>query len=543
MRIKVWQVLVFSLFSASLVATSMYTTPVHAASLTLNPDSGTVGTQVTITGDSFTGRLATIKWNGRIVAQNIPINEKGEFKHTVLIPRAAKGSHTIEVTDDSHWSGSTASAVFKIVPKIEASPKVARPNSEIMVLGTGFPAGETGITITWDGMDIKGTPASANLDGSWSINLTIPLTTKGNHYIGAFGNITPADEIGQIDFIVGPAAKIEPLAGPVGTKIKAEGFGFRTGEDGITIAFDGEIIVCNVVANADGSWTSAAEIPPGTRGHHKITVYGSSFTPIGTIPDFSFEVTPQIVLEPTSGNQGAKVTALGTGFAKNEKVSINFNNITLDTSTITDDRGSFRFTFLVPQLKGKTHVVSAAGNTGNSAQATFTPNKPSPAAPQLKSPHPDTVLKIYNSVGDVFAATLKYTAGLFTRTRNQQDGYSQAPKIVFIWTQPAHAEDAQYSLQVSSEIDFATPAMVKNNLQNTRYVVSQQDVLPPGTYYWRTKAIDSIGNEGPWSEAWKFEVILMPSGVLILSIAIPALFTILILAPIVIAWRSRRQNW
>ncbi|MBM4451061.1 MAG: hypothetical protein FJ024_01095 [Chloroflexi bacterium] len=543
MRIKVWCILALSLLSTSLIATSINATPAYAASITLNPTSGTVGTRVIVTGDGFTGRLATIKWDGKVAAERIPLSEKGRLEYTLSIPQAAKGSYTIEVTDDSHWSGSSASATFKILPKIEVFPRVARPTSEIVIMGTGFPAGETGITVTWDGATLKGTPASANLKGTWSISLAVPLTTKGNHYIGASGSITSAAEIGQIDFIVGPAARIEPLTGPVGTEIKAEGFGFRTGEDGITIAFDGEIIMCNIVGSGDGSWKATAQIPPSTRGIHTITVYGSSFTPIGTVPDVQFEVTPGLKLEPNSGNQGNKVTATGTGFDKNEIIAMTFGATNLDVSPAADDKGSFVATFVVPPFKGKNHTVTAVGKNGNSAKATFTANKPPPGTPQLKSPQPDVVIKIYDSVGDVFVATLKYAARLFTRTRNQQGSYSQAPKIIFIWTQPAHAEDAQYSLQVASESDFATPAMTKNNLQTPRYIVSQQDSLPPGTYYWRTRAIDSIGNESPWSEAWKFEVILMPSEVLILSIAIPALFTMLILAPIVIAWRSRRQNW
>jgi hypothetical protein len=535
--------LALSLSSALPLATLINAAPVHAASITLNPVSGTTGTRVTINGDGFTGRLATIKWDGKVAVGNVPLSENGKLDYALSIPQAAKGSYTIEVTDDSHWSGSSASATFKVLPKIEALPKVARPTSDIAIVGTGFPAGETGITITWDGTAVKGASATANLKGTWSIGLAVPLATKGDHYIGASGSITSAAEIGQVLFIVGPTAKIEPLTGPVGTEIKAEGFGFRTGEDGVTIAFDDEIILCNIVAAGDGSWKATAQIPPSTRGTHDITVYGSSFTPIGTLPDIQFEVTPGLKLEPDTGNQGNKITATGTGFKKNEIVAMTFDAITLDVSPTADDNGSFTITFVAPPFKGKNHVVTAAGKNGNSAQATFTANKPPLAAPQLKSPPPNTVIKIYNSAGDVFSGTLKYAAGLFTRTRNKQGSYPQAPKIIFIWTQPAHAEDAQYSLQMASESDFATTAMVKNNLESPRYVVSQQDVLPAGTYYWRIRAVDSVGNESPWSEVWQFEVIPMSSEVLILSVAIPALFTMLILTPVVIALRSRRRSW
>ena len=521
----------------------VHATPVHASSITLNPSSGTVGTQVTVSGEGFTGRLAEIKWDGRVVAEKVPLGEKGKLNYSLSIPQAAKGTYNIEVADDSHWSGSSASASFKVLPKIEALPKVARPSSEIWIIGTGFPSGEAGITITWDSTALKGTPTSANLKGNWSVILTVPPVVKGTHYIGAAGSITSTAEVGQIVFIVGPAAKVEPLTGPAGTEIKAEGFGFRTGEDGITISFDGEIILCNIVGGGDGSWKATAQIPPSTRGHHIITVYGSSFTPIGIVPNIDFEVTPLLELEPTSGNTGNKVTVTGTGFAKNESVTLTFDSTTLDASLVANEKGSFTTTFLVPSLKGKNHMVAAVGKSGNSAQAAFTANKPPPAAPQLKSPGPNANMEIFNSVGDVIIGTVKYAIGLVSRSRSSQYSYPQAPKVFFIWSQPAHAEDAQYVLQIASQSDFVTPAVVKNNLQSPRYVLSQQDVLPSGTYYWRVKAVDSVGNESPWSEVWQFEVIPMSTGVLTMSIAIPALFTALVLAPIVISLRSRRKTW
>ncbi|MBM4454727.1 MAG: hypothetical protein FJ013_09125, partial [Chloroflexi bacterium] len=105
MRIKVWCILALSLLSTSLIATSINATPAYAASITLNPTSGTVGTRVIVTGDGFTGRLATIKWDGKVAAERIPLSEKGRLEYTLSIPQAAKGSYTIEVTDDSHWSG------------------------------------------------------------------------------------------------------------------------------------------------------------------------------------------------------------------------------------------------------------------------------------------------------------------------------------------------------------------------------------------------------------------------------------------------------
>ena len=532
-------VLVSIFLPATLLISTKY---VHAATITLSVEQGTPGTSLTVYGEAFTGSLATIKWDGRIVAEKIAISENGNLNYELSVPRAAKGTYTIEVTDDSHWSGSVASATFKILPQIEVFPKVGRPSSEISVIGTGFPSRESGITITWDGTTLKGSSATANLNGTWSISLLVPTTIKGEHRIGASGSITTETEIGSIVFIVGPAAKIAPLNGPPGTEISAEGFGFRVGEDGITIAFDDEIIVCNIVGASDGSWQSKAQIPPSTKGNHKITVYGSSFTPIGTIPDFDFEVVPHLHLDPSAGNTGNKITVKGTGFSANESINITFDNATVETEILTNNIGSFSTTFLVPQLKGKDNIVSASGNQGNSAKSIFTSNKPAPATPQLESPEPNASIMIFNSFVDVINSTFIYAGRLIQRTDNNQHPYPQ-PQISFVWSQSSHSEGHEYILQIAPQSDFSYPTMIRSNLSNPRYIMSKSDVLPPGTYYWRVKALDSTGNESQWSDVWNFKVTTMSDSVLILSIAIPALLTAILLAPILITWRSRRRTW
>jgi len=514
---------------------------IYASSIALSIDQGRTGTPVIVTGEGFTGKIATIKWDGVIIAEKIPISETGILSYELSVPRLPKGVYTIEVTDDSHWSGSIAAATFNIIPKIEVLPRVGRPSSQISVVGTGFPARESGITITWDGTTIKESPVTADLKGTWSITLLVPQTTKGEHRIGASGSITTATDIGDIVFIVGPAAKIRPLSGPVGTEITVEGFGFRVGEDGITIAFDGEIIVCNIVGSSDGSWQSTARIPPSIKGKHRITVYGSSFTPIGTVPDFDFEVIPSLYLEPSAGKTGNKVNVSGTGFSENESINLTFDNTSLDTEILTSNLGSFSTTFLVPQLKEKEHTVIASGSMGNSAKSIFTANKPPPATPKLESPAPNASIMIFNSFVDVISNTLMYAARLFKRSDNDVYPYPH-PKAVFIWSQSTNSDDNNYTLQIASQSDFAKTTLIRNNISNPRYVMSQYDELPPGTYYWRVKALDSIGNKSSWSDVLNFRVITMPTSVLILSIAIPALFTAILLAPILITWRSRRNR-
>lgn len=512
--------------------------PVHAANITLSPTSGTVGSSILISGNGFAGRSAAVHWDNQIVLTKIPISETGELTCTLKVPTACKGSHTIKVTDDSNWTSSTASATFTVLPQITIFPRIGRTYTPVTVIGTGFAPFERDIRITWDGNILHITAATNHL-GTWSINFDIPETTKGDHFISALSPSTKASEIGEVKFIVAPVAKIEPVSGPVGTEIKIDGFGFRTGEDGITITWDGDIIMCNIVGGSDGSWNAALNIPPSTQGYHTIGVYGSSFTPRGIVPDTKFNIVPHIELQPSSGNRGAKVTIEGTGFAKDEAITIDFNEIKLDVAVVTGNTGSFNAKFEVPPSMIRENTITATGNKGNSAQAVFTTEKVIPPAPKLLSPEQGVKLEILDSVGDVFFETAKRLIEIITFSTQRSSG---APQTSFTWLDSGKPGDVSYVLQIAREDNFSSPTLAEESLVDPNYTLSHGDTLAPGNYSWRVKVVDDIGNESPWSEVQQFEVIPMSRRALILSLVIPVFFIAAIAAGGILIWRLRKAK-
>ncbi len=512
--------------------------PVHAANIAVSPTSGTVGTSILISGNGFAGRSAIIHWDNQIVLTGIPISETGELTCNLKVPTAYKGSHTIKITDDSNWTSSTASATFTVLPQITIFPYIGRMYTPVTVIGNGFSAFERDIRITWDG-NVLPTSTTANHLGTWSINFDIPETTKGDHFISALSPSTKASEIGKVKFIVAPAAKVEPVSGPVGTEIKIDGFGFRTGEDGITITWDGDIIMCNIVGGGDGSWSATLNIPPSTQGYHTIGVYGSSFTPKGIVPDTKFNVIPHIELQPSSGNRGAKVTIGGAGFAKDEAITISFNETKLDVVVVADDTGSFNAKFEVPPSMIKENTITAAGNKGNSARAVFTTAKIAPPAPKLLSPEQGAKLETFNSVGDVFLGTAKRLIEIITFSRQRSSG---TPQTTFDWSDSGKPGDISYVLQIAHGDDFLSPVLVRESLANSEYTLSRGDMLAPDNYSWRVRAVDDIGNESPWSEVQQCEVTPMSQQVFILSLLIPVLFIGAIAAAGILTWRAQRSK-
>jgi hypothetical protein len=318
------------------------------------------------------------------------------------------------------------------------------------------------------------------------------------------------------DRVYGPMAEVKPVSGPVGTEITVTGAGFRISEDGITITYDGKIIKCNLIANYVGSWEGTATIPPSTKGRHRVGVFGSDFTPRGVVHDSYFDVIPKIELvsqmyfEPISKKTTIKLTVTGTGFAKNESINITFDEFEL-AAAVADDSGSFTATLEVPQVKEtKEYVIAAAGSDGSSAQANFFIEKPRPAAPKLLSPVQGVSLEIFNSPIDVIFAPV--------RALGSTPKSLKSIPATFTWTETDESSNASYVLQIARTYDFSSPVIVKADLSSSSYILSRDDVLTPGSYYWRVKTVDDFGDESEWSEARKFEVILVSDRVLTITV-------------------------
>jgi hypothetical protein len=514
--------------------------PVHASNITIGPTSGTVNTSVHVSGDGFSGRLATIYWDKQIILNKVPISDSGKLAFDLQVPSVCRGSHTITITDDSNWTGSTASATFTVLPGIEIFPTTGRPYTLITVTGNGFNCFEKDIKVTWN-KTLLSISASANQFGVWSVNFDAPEPAKGEYYISAFSSLTDASEIGEHKFIIAPFAKIQPNSGPVGTEITIEGFGFRTREDGITITWDNQIILCNLIAGTNGVFDTKLNIPPATQGHHLIGVFGSDFTPKGIVPDMDFNVVPNIQLQPPLGNKGTKVSVNGTGFIKGETLTLSYEGTALNANIVADDKGSFNTFFIAPQSDAKENKVKATGTAGNSAETIFVVNKITPSAPSLVSPAQGAKLAVFDSIGDVFLGTARQLIGILSYQNSDKRGLGPSG-VTFDWSDIKVQDKTTYTLEIVNGNDFSSPAVLKKGLVDSEYSLSTYDIVPVGSYTWRVMAVDDIGNEGLWSDAYEFEVIPMSNQVLILSLVIPLVFIGGIAGLGIITWRRYRAR-
>ncbi|HJX04063.1 MAG TPA: hypothetical protein VJ488_05850 [Dehalococcoidia bacterium] len=495
-----------------------------------------MGSNLKVSGRDFAGTLATISLDGRVVAKEIPM-AVGDFEYTTTIPEAIKGTHTVEVTDNSNWAGSSAEAEFTVTPSIKLFPGVIESNTSFTVYGYGFEANEIDIKISLDGKDVMTGHIDANRFGSWTATISVPTLARGRHTVSVHGSSTAVSELTQLSLIVAPYAEVSPDSGPVGTQLMIYAWGFRHNEDGLTITLDNKIIKTNVEAENDGSLIldgsprptvstikgkgdtyESVFVPPTTRGDHSIGVYGSSFTPRGTFPDHIFTVTPGLTLNPDKGKKADIIQITGTGFSKDEKITLQYGDSEVRNDLIADATGTFELEFVIPQVNIQETIFSAAGNQGNTAQMKFSLlQSSSNVVPVLLEPVNGQTISIFDSVGDVYLGVFNYLTGLGSYLKGRANQGSRDNLTALRWALAGENLQLHYILQISSNPRFDTVDVERNVSGGTEYYLTRTDGLATGNYYWHVKGIDINGNTTEWSDTAQFQIAPIQTQIIIIS--------------------------
>jgi len=74
------------------------------------------------------------------------------------------------------------------------------------------------------------------------------------------------------------------------------------------------------------------------------------------------------------------------------------------------------------------------------------------------------------------------------------------------WHNVTDAEE--YQIQIDSNSNFTSPQIDKVGITNSTYTTLSS--LSDGTYYWRVRAKDNLGNWGGWSSGWSFTIDTQP---------------------------------
>jgi hypothetical protein len=478
------------------IGTQVLSTPFSVLpSISVDPNSGVMGDSITVAGKGFAASEGSVKvtYDGTDVKTGITAGDKGSWSTTFSLPGSAKGSHTVDASGSTTQAGDVPDATIAVSPKITISPVSGGVGTSVTVTGAGFGKDEGSIRVTYDGKDAK-TGITADSKGSWNVTLAVPSSVKGVHTIDASGASTEAGDVPDVTFFVSSAVNVKPESGYVGDSITAEGCGFGSSESGITVTLDGNVVKGDITANSEGCWTTSLTIPPITGGSHFMDAYSASTT-ASDIADVKFNILSKIVIEPVEGYVGCDIAINGTGFGADKELTIKYDNVNVTTNLITDAKGSFQANLKAPKSPSGKHNIVAIDTGGASASGVFIMEATSPSLPQIVSPKDGS------------------RVGFFDRA---------AP--TFKWSDVSDPSGVYYSLEVSSQSDFATTVLSKEDLVGAEYTLTDDEALLRGKYYWRVKAVDGADNDSGWTTPTLVKIGIMPLWAFILIAVVAIAF-------------------
>ncbi len=438
--------------------------------INLSPNSGAVGTMVTISGenwDSFKGDEIYIFFDNEEI-RPIVVPQTGSFQFYFNIPEdATPGEHVIRVR--AEWGSTLVTNTFTVLePEINLSAKSGSVGRKLIVDGKGFYADRV-VTIYFD-TRVMGT-LTASTTGEFSYSFNIPDSKAGKHVItvsNAEGNAH------EVEYEVLPLITLNPVTGAVGSILKVSGNGFASKSD-MSIFFQSKEVA---YAKTDefGTFSLASfNVPKALPGTYDVMVKDE----YGNAAKYEFTIIAGASVDQTMASVGNELTISGTGFSAGGEIVMEYDGVAVATIT-ADNTGAFEVVFKVPADQFGEHVITISDGV-NTSQIVFEIESEAPPVPVLVSP---------DDLSAVKAATH------------------------FDWEDVDDPSlPVRYQLQIASDGNF-TSVVLQKTLAESEYALSDAEALAAMTedspYYWRVKAIDGAANESGWSSSRSFFV-LAPS--------------------------------
>jgi RHS repeat-associated protein len=273
----------------------------------MSPNSGSVGTLVTIIGTNFgaTQGSNTVAFNG--VTGN-----PTSWSNTQIIVSVPGGALTGNVVVSVANLNSNAVAFTDTSAGIQTlSPSSGSIGIPVTITGANFGTTQGSSTVTFNG--------TTAIPTSWSntqIVVTVPSgTSSGNVVVTVSG--TASNGV-YFAFTVPAISTLSPTSGPTGTSVTVSGSNFGATQGLSTVTIDG-------ISSTPTSWSATSIVAPvpaaADTGNVVVTVG------IETSNGVSFSVVPNITsVSPPSALTGIPVTITGTGFGATQGSStVTFN--------------------------------------------------------------------------------------------------------------------------------------------------------------------------------------------------------------------------
>ena len=272
-------------------------------SLSISPNKGAVGTNVTITGNGFlsiANNPIIITYNGTVVTTSPPsvtADGNGNFGATFKIPFGTSGIGTITASNNLN----TSSTNFYSTATVTINPTSGIVGTIITATGIGFSA-NVPITINY-GNSQAGT-AITDSEGNFSAAFPALASSTGIHQI----TITDQANTVTSPFNITPAVKVSPSSGSVGNDITVNGTGLTPSRE-ITVKYDADQIATSAT-DVKGTFIVVFKAPASEGGKHQITVTDRINTIISTFLMDSTSPSVPVLLSPPFLTKASKMPIL-----------------------------------------------------------------------------------------------------------------------------------------------------------------------------------------------------------------------------------------
>ncbi len=254
-------------------------------------------------------------------------------------------------------------------PVTSFSPADGGVGSDLAITGSGFTVGDA-VTPYFNGSaEACLSPTDVASDGTFDCTVLVPFAAAGNYSIGA----STADDglvNASTNFTVTPTLTFSPASGPGESDTTLTGTGFTSGQ-AVQALFNSADVACNegaVTVDGSGNFSCEITVPSSPSADYPVA---ATTTADGTVvASTDFEITPTLVLAPTSGVVGSTTDASGTGFSASTSVTFTLaGNAASSSSCVTDSAGNFSACAVtIPAAPyGVQDLVATAGSVDQSA--------------------------------------------------------------------------------------------------------------------------------------------------------------------------------
>jgi len=279
--------------------------------LTVYPEEGPVGTNVTVEGHGFDEEEEDIEvyFDSEVVAENIEADEDGSWQTSFQIPSSPKGSHEIDAEGDESQDYDVEDATFEVTPEIIINKSSGSVGDNITMTATGFEDEDSYIKILFAGEEAETEPEIIRADenGSWEASFKVPEMPTGEYSVTAEGERTRKEDVNELSFDIGPGLVLSPDEGHVGTNLTVVGGGFDTNKN-VVIRYDGSQIE-TATTDSSGSFMAIFPVPESQHGEREVTADDSAGNNATAI--FTMESEPPGTPELVSPSGGDRVGFIG----------------------------------------------------------------------------------------------------------------------------------------------------------------------------------------------------------------------------------------